>query len=52
MNNQRLELPTGQLVTPKKILAGIGLLEIGSELELKTSAKILKYARAIAKFLT
>jgi len=49
MNNQRLELPTGRCVTPQEILTGIGLLEIGSELELKTSLKILKYARVIAK---
>lgn len=32
MNNQRLELPTGQTVTPLEILIGIGLLEIKSEL--------------------
>ncbi|MGD8116662.1 regulator [Vibrio sp. TRT 29B02] len=51
MNNQRLQLPTGQLVTPQQILAGIGLLEINSELELKTSTKILKLARIIAKLL-
>ncbi|MCU8487745.1 regulator [Vibrio vulnificus] len=47
MNNQRLELPTGQLVTPQELLAGIGFLEIGSELELKTSAKILKLVRPL-----
>ncbi|MGX1924974.1 regulator [Vibrio sp. NH-7] len=51
MNNQKLELPTGKSVTPQEILAGIGLLEIGSELELKTSIKILRYARAIARLL-
>jgi len=51
MNNKRLELPTGRCVSPQEILAGIGLLEIGSELELKTSLKILKYARAIAKLI-
>ncbi|MGF1909637.1 regulator [Vibrio kasasachensis] len=51
MNNQKLELPTGQRVSPQEILAGIGLLHIGSELELKTSVKILKYARSIAKLI-
>tara|TARA_Y100001956_G_C4013929_1_gene138921 strand:+ start:98 stop:463 length:366 start_codon:yes stop_codon:yes gene_type:complete len=51
MNNEKLELPTGQSVIPQEILAGIGLLEIGSELELKTQSKILQYARAIAKLL-
>lgn len=51
MKNNKLELPTGQFVTAQEILAGIGLLEIGSELELKTSTKILKYARVIAKLI-
>lgn len=51
MNNQKLELPTGQHVTPQEILAGIGLLQIQSELELKTSTKLLKLARVIAKLL-
>jgi hypothetical protein len=51
MNNQRLELPTGQTVTPQEILSGIGLLEIRSELEIKTNTKILVYARSIARLL-
>ncbi|MCZ4294510.1 regulator [Vibrio sinaloensis] len=45
----KLELPTGQLVTPQEILTGIALLEIQSELELKTTAKLLKFARSIAR---
>lgn len=49
MTGDKLELPTGRKVGPQEILAGIALLEIGSELELKTSTKILKYARAIAR---
>ena len=49
MHNDKLMLPTGQLVTPQQILTGIALIEIKSELELKTSAKILKYVRSINK---
>ncbi|NRF32133.1 phage protein [Vibrio coralliilyticus] len=48
MVNQKLELPTGRKVSPQEILAGIALLEINSELELKTSSKLIKYARAIS----
>lgn len=48
MNRGLLELPTGQLVSPQQVLAGIGLLEINSELEIKTSTKLLKLARAIS----
>ncbi|NOI77335.1 regulator [Vibrio coralliilyticus] len=52
MKNEKLELPTGKMVSPQEILTGIALLEIGSELELKTSIKILQYARVIAKLLS
>lgn len=45
----KLELPTGQCVTPQEILAGIALLTIQSELELKISAKLLRFARALTK---
>ncbi|MCG9785482.1 regulator [Vibrio brasiliensis] len=48
MYMNKLELPTGQLVSPQQILAGIGLLEINSELEIKTSTKLVKLARAIS----
>ncbi|MDN3611636.1 phage protein [Vibrio ostreicida] len=48
MNRSRMELPTGQLITPQQILAGIGLLEINSELEIKTSTQLLKLARFIS----
>ncbi|EED26402.1 hypothetical protein VPMS16_3521 [Vibrio sp. 16] len=51
MNNQKLELPTGQSVTPQEILAGIGLLEVGAEPDLKVSFKLLKYARCIARLI-
>ncbi|ELB1136146.1 regulator [Vibrio parahaemolyticus] len=51
MHYDRLELPTGQLVTAQQILTGIALIEISSELELKTTRKLLKLARVIAKHL-
>lgn len=49
MHRNYLELPTGQSITPQQILAGIGLLEINSELEIKTSTHLLKLARVIGK---
>ena len=49
MHKGYLELPTGQTITPQQLLAGIGLLEINSEIELATSTKLLKIARAISK---
>ncbi|MGY3569726.1 regulator [Vibrio paucivorans] len=45
----RLELPTGSKVSPQQIITGIALLEIQSELEIKTSRKLLAYARALAQ---
>jgi hypothetical protein len=45
----RLQLPTGQLITPQEVLTGIALLSIQSELELKTSRKLLRIARALVK---
>ncbi|WP_229618694.1 regulator, partial [Vibrio parahaemolyticus] len=47
MHYDRLELPTGQLVTAQQILTGIALLEIGSEPDQVTMTKILRYVRAI-----
>ncbi len=44
-----MELPTGQVVKPQQILAGIALLGIQSELEIRTSTHLLKLARALAK---
>ena len=44
----RMELPTGQVVRAQQILAGIALLDIQSELEIKTSTHLLGIARAIA----
>ncbi|MEZ8655362.1 regulator [Vibrio splendidus] len=42
-----MELPTGQVVRPQQILAGIAPLGIQSELEIKTSTHLLNLARAI-----
>jgi len=47
MHYDRLELPTGQLVTAQQVLTGIALLEIGSEPDQVTMTKILRYVRAI-----
>ncbi|PSV31847.1 regulator [Photobacterium sp. GB-27] len=49
MNYDRLELPTGQIVSPQQILAGIALLGIQSELEIKTSTYLLKVSRALVR---
>lgn len=44
----KIELPTGQLISAQQMILGIALVEIQSELELKTSTKLLKYARILA----
>jgi len=44
----KLELPTGQLVSPQQIITGIALLDIQSELELKIATKLVRYSRIIA----
>ena len=51
MHYDKLELPSGQIVSPQQILAGIALLSIQSELEIKTSRHLIKIARAIARIL-
>lgn len=51
MHRNGLELPTGQTVSAQQVLAGIALLEIQSDIELKTTSKIARYARAIAKLI-
>ena len=49
MHLNKLELPNGQMVSAQEVIAGIALLEIKSELEIKTTTKLLKYAREIAR---
>ncbi|ELK8310813.1 phage protein [Vibrio vulnificus] len=51
MHYDKLELPTGQFVTAQEILAGVALLEISAPNDVKTIAKLLKYARSIAKIM-
>lgn len=45
----KLEIPTGQQVTPQELLTAVALLSVQSELEIKTSTKLLKLARAIVR---
>ncbi|EOX4928783.1 regulator [Vibrio alginolyticus] len=47
MHYDRLELPTGQLVTAQQVITGIALLEIGAMTDLEVARKILRYARAL-----
>ncbi|ELX4172070.1 phage protein [Vibrio vulnificus] len=49
MHYDKLELPTGKLVTAQEVLTGLALLEIDAPNDLKTKSKLLKYARAISK---
>ncbi|EGR3413953.1 phage protein (plasmid) [Vibrio parahaemolyticus] len=52
MRHDRLELPTGQRLSPQQILIGAALLDIQSELEIKTSTQLLKLSRALIKIKT
>ncbi|EKO3969479.1 regulator [Vibrio fluvialis] len=45
----RLELPTGRLVTAQQILTGIALLEIDARDDAKNRTYILKVARSLNK---
>lgn len=47
MHYDRLELPTGQMVTAQQLLTGIALLEIGALTDLEAAGQVLKYARAL-----
>ncbi|MGR5416073.1 regulator [Vibrio diabolicus] len=49
MHKDKLELPTGQYVTPQEILTGIALLDIGAGPDLAIASKIMKYVGAIGK---
>ncbi|EKO3947128.1 phage protein [Vibrio fluvialis] len=48
MKRDKLEIPTGQLVSPQEIIIGIALNQINSEVELSIKRNLLKYARTIA----
>ena len=47
MRHDRLELPTGQLVTAQQVLIGVALLELGASNDIKIAHHILKYARVL-----
>ncbi|MBY7972664.1 regulator [Vibrio fluvialis] len=47
MHHDRLELPTGQLITPQQLLTGIALIEIGAESDVLIATRIMKFVRAI-----
>ncbi|HFQ4950294.1 TPA: regulator [Vibrio vulnificus] len=51
MHYDKLELPTGRLVSAQEVLTGLALLEIDAPDDLKTKSKLLKYARAISKIM-
>ena len=51
MHHDRLELPTGQLVTAQQVLTGIALLEIGALTDLEAAGQVLKYARALKEMM-
>ncbi|MET2954469.1 regulator [Vibrio harveyi] len=47
MRHDRLELPTGQLVTAQQVLIGVALLELGASDDSEVAHRILKYARVL-----
>ncbi|EJC6931711.1 regulator [Vibrio sp. T21] len=47
MRHDRLELPTGQLVTAQQVLIGVALLELGASNDINIAHKLLRYARAL-----
>lgn len=49
MAHDQMILPTGQRITAQQLLTGIALLEIQSDIELKTCTKLLKIARELVK---
>ncbi|WP_332408296.1 DUF3653 domain-containing protein [Vibrio metschnikovii] len=49
MRSDHLELPSGQMLSAQQIIMGAALVEIACSEDLKTRARLLKYARAIAK---
>lgn len=52
MHGDKLQIPTGQLVTPQELIAGICLLGINSELEIQTSTHLIRLARVLSKIRT
>lgn len=52
MHHDRLELPTGQLVTAQQIVTGIALLKIVAMSDLEVAGRLLKLARVLSKLMT
>ncbi len=50
VERNKLKTPTGQIASAQQILLGLALLEINSELEIKTSRHLIKTARMLAKY--
>ncbi|MBY8118410.1 regulator [Vibrio fluvialis] len=48
MHFDKMELPTGQLVSPQQIVTALALLEIGDAKALEVNAKLLKLVRAVS----
>ncbi|TOE65996.1 regulator [Vibrio parahaemolyticus] len=51
MHYDKLELPTGQMVTAQQVLTGIALIEIGAKGDLDITTLVLKYARVLKKMM-
>ncbi|EGQ8468597.1 phage protein [Vibrio parahaemolyticus] len=51
MHYDRLELPTGQIVTAQQVLTGIALIEIGANSDLELCRRMLKYARELKRLM-
>ncbi|EPR7548650.1 regulator [Vibrio fluvialis] len=47
MRYDKMEIPTGQLVSPQEILTGLALNQIDSVIEIEAKRVLLKYARAM-----
>ncbi|PAS03618.1 regulator [Vibrio cholerae] len=52
MKHDRFESPTGKLISTQGILVGSALIEIESELEIKTSTTLLKIARNLKNLMS
>lgn len=49
MVGDKMKIPTGRIITASELLIAIALLEVGSELEIKTSSYLMKTARSLSK---
>ncbi|EKO3542182.1 phage protein [Vibrio fluvialis] len=48
MRYNRLQLPSGKLITSQELITAIAVLEIDAPCDVKTKSTLLKYARMIA----